>query len=168
MDFIKIKKIIIFVLALPALYLIASNMSLIFNRPDIKNLNVPNMADISFNSNSKELISNTEAINNIPSFDYQLIGYRSGKNDSSVILKKGNKEYVVAKGEKLEGTYELIEVTKDEVIFRNKEKLYRIENRVGNNWLPAFGGHTPSLIPALSIRKILKEANFETPYYCLL
>ena len=133
MDFIKIKKIIIFVLALTALYLIASNMSLIFNRPDIKNLNVPNMADISFNSNSKELISNTEAINNIPSFDYLLIGYRSGKNDSSVILKKGNKEYVVAKGEKLEGTYELIEVTKDEVIFRNKEKLYRIENRVGNN-----------------------------------
>lgn len=133
MDFIKIKKIIIFALALPALYLIASNMSLIFNRPDIKNLNVPNMADISFNSNSKELISNTESINNIPSFDYQLIGYRSGKNDSSVILKKGNKEYVVAKGEKLEGTYELIEVTKDEVIFRNKEKLYRIENRVGNN-----------------------------------
>lgn len=133
MDFIKIKKIIIFALALPALYLIASNMSLIFNRPDIKNINVPNMADISFNSNSKELISNTEAINNIPSFDYLLIGYRSGKNDSSVILKKGNKEYVVAKGEKLEGTYELIEVTKDEVIFRNKEKLYRIENRVGNN-----------------------------------
>ena len=138
MDFIKIKKIIIFVLALPALYLIASNMSLIFNRPDIKNLNVPNMADISFNSNSKELISNWEAINNIPSFDYQLIGYRSGKNDSSVILKKGNKEYVVAKGEKLEGTYELIEVTKDEVIFRNKEKLYRIENRVGNNLWEVF------------------------------
>ena len=133
MDFIKIKKITIFALALPALYLIASNMSLIFNRPDIKNINVPNMADISFNSNSKELISNTEAINNIPSFDYLLIGYRSGKNDSSVILKKGNKEYVVAKGEKLEGTYELIEVTKDEVIFRNKEKLYRIENLVGNN-----------------------------------
>ena len=133
MDFIKIKKITIFALALPALYLIASNMSLIFTRPDIKNINVPNMADISFNSNSKELISNTEAINNIPSFDYLLIGYRSGKNDSSVILKKGNKEYVVAKGEKLEGTYELIEVTKDEVIFRNKEKLYRIENRVGNN-----------------------------------
>ena len=133
MDFIKIKKIIIFALALPALYLIASNMSIIFNRPDIKNINVPNVVDISFNSNSKELISNTEAMNNIPSFDYLLIGYRSGKNDSSVILKKGNKEYVVAKGEKLEGTYELIEVTKDEVIFRNKEKLYRIENRVGNN-----------------------------------
>ena len=133
MDFIKIKKIIIFVLALPVVYLFASNMSLIFSKPEIKNINVPNMADISFSSNPKELSSNSEVINNIPSFSYELIGYRSGKNDSSVILRKGNKEYVVAKGDKLEGIYELIEVTKDEVIFRNKEKLYRIENLVGNN-----------------------------------
>ena len=133
MDFIKIKKIIIFVLALPVVYLFASNMSLIFSKPEIKNMNVPNMADISFSSNPKELSSNSEVINNIPSFSYELIGYRSGKNDSSVILRKGNKEYVVAKGDKLEGIYELIEVTKDEVIFRNKEKLYRIENLVGNN-----------------------------------
>ena len=133
MDFIKIKKIIIFMLALPAIYFFVSNMSLIFNKPDIKNINVPNMADISFSSNPKELSSNSEVINNIPSFSYELIGYRSGKNDSSVILRKGNKEYVVAKGDKLEGIYELIEVTKDEVIFRNKEKLYRIENLVGNN-----------------------------------
>ena len=133
MDFIKIKKIIIFVLALPVVYLFASNMSLMFSKPEIKNMNVPNMADISFSSNPKELSSNSEVINNIPSFSYELIGYRSGKNDSSVILRKGNKEYVVAKGDKLEGIYELIEVTKDEVIFRNKEKLYRIENLVGNN-----------------------------------
>ena len=133
MDFIKIKKIIILVLALPVVYLFASNMSLIFSKPEIKNINVPNMADISFSSNPKELSSNSEVINNIPSFSYELIGYRSGKNDSSVILRKGNKEYVVAKGDKLEGIYELIEVTKDEVIFRNKEKLYRIENLVGNN-----------------------------------
>ena len=53
--------------------------------------------------------------------------------DRSVILKKGNKEFVVAKGEKLEGIYELVEVNKDEVIFRNQEKLYKIENLVGNN-----------------------------------
>ena len=50
-----------------------------------------------------------------------------------MILRKGNKEFVVAKGEKLEDVYELIEVTKDEVIFRNEEKLYKIENLVGNN-----------------------------------
>ena len=51
----------------------------------------------------------------------------------SLSLKKGNKEFVVAKGEKLEGIYELVEVNKDEVIFRNQEKLYKIENLVGNN-----------------------------------
>jgi hypothetical protein len=40
---------------------------------------------------------------------------------------------VVAKGEKLEGVYELIEVSKDEVVFRKDEKLYKIENLVGTS-----------------------------------
>ena len=40
-------------------------------------------------------------------------------------------EYVVAEGEKLVGKFELIEVNKDEVIFRNDEKLYKIKNLVG-------------------------------------
>jgi type II secretory pathway component PulC len=52
-------------------------------------------------------------------------------NDSSVILKKGNKEYFVSQGEKLEGIYELIEVNQNEIIFRENEKLYRINNLVG-------------------------------------
>jgi type II secretory pathway component PulC len=68
---------------------------------------------------------------NIPSFDFELIGFRSGDVDSSVILKKGNKEFVIAKGEKIDGVYELIEVNKEEVIFRNNEKLYKIKNRLG-------------------------------------
>ena len=65
-------------------------------------------------------------VKSTPAFEYKLIGYRSGNRDSSVILKKGNKEFVVAKGEKLEGVYELVQVTKDEVIFRNQEKIYKI------------------------------------------
>ena len=60
-----------------------------------------------------------------------MIGYRSGSSESSVILKKGNKEYFVVEGEKLVGKFELIEVNKDEVIFRNDEKLYKIKNLVG-------------------------------------
>ena len=91
------------------------------------------MTDFSFASAQDSLEDNSKNIQNIPSFDYKIIGYRSGNIDSSVILKKGNKEFVVAKGEKLEGVYELIKVSKDEVIFRNQEKLYRIENLVGNN-----------------------------------
>tara|TARA_B100000212_G_scaffold122238_1_gene91608 strand:+ start:379 stop:783 length:405 start_codon:yes stop_codon:yes gene_type:complete len=133
MDFIKIKKIIILVLAIPALYLIFININLMLNNPEIKKLNVPNISDFEFISNTNNSQNDTATINEIPSFDYKIIGYRSGKNDSSVILRKGNKEFVVAKGEKLEDVYELIEVTKDEVIFRNEEKLYKIENLVGNN-----------------------------------
>ena len=64
-------------------------------------------------------------------FDYQLIGYRSGKTDYSVILKKGNMEYVVSDGDKLEGIYELVSVNEDEVIFSNQGKIYKIKNTVG-------------------------------------
>ena len=133
MDFIKIKKIIILVLALPVLFLIGSSISTFINQPDIKDINIPDMTDFSFASTQGSFEDNSKNIQNIPSFDYKVIGYRSGEIDSSVILKKGNKEFVVAKGEKLEGVYELIKVSKDEVIFRNQEKLYKIENPVGNN-----------------------------------
>ena len=133
MDFIKIKKIIILVLALPVLFLIGSSFSTFINQPDIKDINIPDMTDFSFASTQGSLEDNSKNIQNIPSFDYKVMGYRSGEIDSSVILKKGNKEFVVAKGEKLEGVYELIKVSKDEVIFRNQEKLYKIENLVGNN-----------------------------------
>ncbi len=91
------------------------------------------MTDFSFNTIKNSVNETSKNLKSTPAFDYKLIGYRSGNTDSSVILKKGNKEFVVAKGEKLEGVYELVEVTKDEVIFRNQEKLYRIENLVGNN-----------------------------------
>ena len=133
MDFIKIKKIIILVLALPVLFLTGSSISTFINQPDIKDINIPDMTDFSFASAQGSLEDNSKNIQNIPSFDYKVIGYRSGNIDSSVILKKGNKEFVVAKGEKLEGVYELIKVSKNEVIFRNQEKLYKIENPVGNN-----------------------------------
>ena len=133
MDFIKIKKVIILVLALPVLFLTGSSISTFINQPDIKDINIPDMTGFSFASAQGSLEDNSKNIQNIPSFDYKVIGYRSGNIDSSVILKKGNKEFVVAKGEKLEGVYELIKVSKDEVIFRNQEKLYKIENPVGNN-----------------------------------
>ena len=133
MDFIKIKKIIIVLLALPVMYFAVININSIINAPDIKNINIPDMTDFSFNTSKNNIDETSKNVKSTPAFEYKLIGYRSGNRDSSVILKKGNKEFVVAKGEKLEGVYELVEVTKDEVIFRNQEKLYRIENIVGNN-----------------------------------
>jgi len=133
MDFIKIKKIIILLLALPVMYFAVININSIINAPDIQNINIPDMTDFSFNTSKNTIDETSKNVKSTPAFEYKLIGYRSGNTDSSVILKKGNKEFVVAKGEKLEGVYELVQVTKDEVIFRNQEKLYRIENLVGNN-----------------------------------
>ena len=131
MNFIKIKNFFLLLLSVPVFILIANLLISFTNQPDIKNLNIPDMTDFSFNTNS--INESSKNIKTTPDFEYQLIGYRSGNIDSSVILKKGNKEFVVAKGEKLEGVYELVEVTKDEIVFRNQEKLYKIENLVGIN-----------------------------------
>ena len=131
MNFIKIKNFFLLLLSVPVFILIANLLISFTNQPNIKNLNIPDMTDFSFNTNSID--ESSKNIKTTPDFEYQLIGYRSGNMDSSVILKKGNKEFVVAKGEKLEGVYELVEVTKDEIVFRNQEKLYKIENLVGIN-----------------------------------
>ena len=131
MNFIKIKNFFLLILSVPVFILIANLLISFINQPNIKNLNIPDMTDFSFNTNSID--ESSKNIKTTPDFEYQLIGYRSGNMDSSVILKKGNKEFVVAKGEKLEGVYELVEVTKDEIVFRNQEKLYKIENLVGIN-----------------------------------
>jgi len=131
MNFIKIKNFFLLILSVPVFILIANLLISFTNQPDIKNLNIPDMTDFSFNTTSID--ESSKNIKTTPDFEYKLIGYRSGNIDSSVILKKGNKEFVVAKGEKLEGVYELVEVTKDEIVFRNQEKLYKIENLVGIN-----------------------------------
>ena len=131
MNYIKIKKFFLLILSVHVFILIANLLISFTNQPDIKNLNIPDMTDFSFNTTSID--ESSKNIKTTPDFEYKLIGYRSGNIDSSVILKKGNKEFVVAKGEKLEGVYELVEVTKDEIVFRNQEKLYKIENLVGIN-----------------------------------
>ncbi len=131
MNFIKLKKIFIYVLAAPAIFLLISNFILFLNKPNIVKIDSPDMRDFVFDSvveSSPKLPSKDIQTS---SFDYELIGYRSGIMDSSVILKKGNKEYVVAKGDKIDGIYELIEVNTDEVIFSNNGNIYKIENLVG-------------------------------------
>ena len=59
-------------------------------------------------------------------FNYKLIGIRSGGENSSVILKKANKEYLVVIGQLLEDTFELVEVNQNSAVFRNGQKMYRI------------------------------------------
>ena len=131
MNFIKLKKIFIYVLAAPAIFLLISNFILFLNKPNIVKIDTPDMRDFVFDSVVESTPKLPSKDLQTSSFDYELIGCRSGNMDSSVILKKGNKEYVVAKGAKIDGTYELIEVNKDEVIFSNNGNIYKIENLVG-------------------------------------
>jgi hypothetical protein len=70
---------------------------------------------------------NANIINKDQEFSYKLIGIRSGTIDSSVILKKGNKEFLVYIGDTLEGSFELVEVNMNDALFRNGQKMYRIE-----------------------------------------
>ncbi len=133
MNFIRFKQVAIMILALPALYFLFLLFLSFINKPVIKDINVPDMTNFEFKSNQNDMSDNYNQVESSLTFDYELIGYRAGSNNSSVILKKGNKEYLVAKGEKLEGVYELIEVSRDEVVFRKDEKLYKIENLVGTS-----------------------------------
>ena len=101
MNFIRFKQITITILAIPALYFICLLFLSFINKPVIKNINVPDMTNFEFKTNQNDTRDNYNQIESPLTFDYELIGYRAGSNNSSVILKKGNKEYVVAKGEKL-------------------------------------------------------------------
>ena len=131
MNFIRLKKIIIFIFTAPALLLSCILILNLFNKPLIKSVETSGIKDFAFNTPIDSALKVEDQTMGAIAFDFELIGYRSGSSESSVILKKGNKEYVVAEGEKLVGKFELIEVNKDEVIFRNDEKLYKIKNLVG-------------------------------------
>ncbi|MDC1443247.1 hypothetical protein N8448_01180 [Gammaproteobacteria bacterium] len=126
------KKILILVTAIPSLLLFIFFVTQFKTNPKIKNFEIVSAVDVSPSRNSEIDVANNiaSAQSNI-SFQYKLIGYRSGGLDASVIVKKSNKEFVVSIGQKLEGVFELIEVNQNEVIFKDGNKLYKIENLVG-------------------------------------
>ncbi len=132
LNFKLTKKILILVTAIPSLLLFIFFVTQFKTNPKIKNFEIVSAVDVSPSRNSEIDVANnvTSAQSNI-SFQYKLIGYRSGGLDASVIVKKSNKEFVVSIGQKLEGVFELIEVNQNEVIFKDGNKLYKIENLVG-------------------------------------
>ena len=131
-NFKLIKKIIILVIAIPSILLLIFFGTQLNNNPKINSFEILNVVDVNASGNSQieELNNDSSKQSNI-SFQYKLIGYRSGGPDASVIVKKSNKEFVVSIGQKLEGVFELIEVNQNEVIFKDGDKLYKIENLVG-------------------------------------
>ena len=96
------------------------------NTPVIKEIGNINIDDF---VSEQSLISNENYVSNEEieiNFNYKLIGIRSGGENSSVIVKKANKEYLVVIGQLLEDTFELVEVNQNSAVFRNGQKMYRI------------------------------------------
>jgi len=126
LNFNNLKYIFMMILIVPGLYLAILFFNSFSNQPDIKDIGIIKFDDIISDQSltkSQELIVGNQSDAN---FDYKLIGIRSGGKDSSVIVKKANKEFLVVVGEMLEGRFELIEVTSNSAVFRNGQKVYRI------------------------------------------
>ena len=133
LNFKNTKKFLLLALVTPSIFLLAMVILSLASSPDIKIISSISLKDIntskSFNGDLSE-ISET-SINT--TFEYKLIGIRSGEIKASVIVKKANKQYVVALGDKLDDLYELIEVNQNDAVFRNGQKIYKLENIIKGN-----------------------------------
>ena len=131
-NFKLIKKILTLATAIPSVLLFIFFVTQFKTNLKIKHFEIVSAFDVSPSRNSEiDVANNVASTQSNISFQYKLIGYRSGGSDASVIVKKSNKEFVVSIGQKLEGVFELIEVNQNEVIFKDGNKLYKIENLVG-------------------------------------
>jgi len=125
----KIKRIINTLVALLLLLLVSMLLISFINKPEIKDIRFTNLSEIS-KSNIETQTNEVTSINEAD-FNYTIVGYRFGESNSSVILKKGSKEFVLYEGDILENTYELSSISQDEIIFKASGKLYKLENKVG-------------------------------------
>lgn len=132
LNFKNIKKVLLVVLITPSIFMLLMSTYSLVNKPNIKKINPINIKDIKAPNTFDNISSETTDKLNTEPFNYILIGIRAGRVDSSVIVKKGNKEYVVALGERLEDLYILTEVSKNEAVFRNGQQVYKINYIIGN------------------------------------
>lgn len=115
MGIIEIKRLIYIASILLMSYLIIQLFLTINQRPKIESIIYDSIQMPLVNALSQNQPESSK--NN--SFDYQIIGARIGiyENNSSLILKRKNKEYVVQIGEYLDGRYLLESITSDQVTF---------------------------------------------------
>jgi type II secretory pathway component PulC len=101
----------------------------VLQKPKIQNIDF-----ISLDTVENKLLNNSnQQVTSIENtdFSYTIVGYRYGKSNSSVIVKKGSKEFVLYEGDILENTFELISISPNEIIFKGSGELYKLENKVG-------------------------------------
>lgn len=128
LNFKTLKYALLLVLFIPGLFLLIMLINSFTNQPKIINLGNIKIDEIISNNSqsvSQEMILDNQ---NGEEFAYKLIGVRFGGINSSVVVKKANKEYLVSVGEMLDDRFELIEVTKESALFRNGQKVYKINS----------------------------------------
>ena len=135
MNYLKYFKYILLVpLVIGVAFFSFSLLSSLLNEPEIlivQKLNIQNEINKNKTQETNQNIANEpQLITN--NFNYKLVGYRAGQNDSSIILKKGSNEFLVKIGENID-SYTLESVSTDEVVFSLQGNLYKIENKVGKN-----------------------------------
>ena len=130
LNFKKTKNILLVVLVTPSIFLLGMLVVSLASSPDIKIISSINLKNINTSSSFDEGLKEIADVTLNTTFEYKLIGIRSGEINSSVIVKKANKQYVVALGDMLDGSYELIEVNQNDAVFRNGQKIYKLENNV--------------------------------------
>jgi hypothetical protein len=127
-NYLLIKRLFFALLLIAVIYFLFLITNSFINKPVIKDINITNLDEInisqSINQPNENIITTS---NNEIKFEYKLIGIRAGYDDSSVIVKKANKEYLVRLGESLDDNFELIQVLPNTAVFRNGQKMYRID-----------------------------------------
>ena len=130
LNFKNTKNILLVVLVTPSIFLLGMLVVSLASSPDIKIISSINLKNINTSSSFDEGLKEIADVTLNTTFEYKLIDIRSGEINSSVIVKKANKQYVVALGDMLDGSYELIEVNQNDAVFRNGQKIYKLENNV--------------------------------------
>ena len=129
LNFKIIKKVSLSLLFIPAVFIIFLIISSNIDKPKILTIDNMNLNDFKTSSSSLKVDETLIEESNQVEFNYKLIGVRSGNQDSSIIVKKGNKEFLVTLGDLLEGSFELVEVNQNDALFRQGQKMYRIERQ---------------------------------------
>ena len=125
------KKILFYLLILLVTVLVFYQLYLIINAPKFKKYSSINISSKVINNFSQNNLNQNATQLSDDEFSYTIVGYRAGKENSSVVLRKNNVDYVVQQGELIDNTYRLISVSTDEIVFdRSGQKRYiKIERK---------------------------------------
>ncbi len=126
-----LKKIVFYLLILLVTVLVFYQLYLIINAPKFKKSTPLNISAMVINDLSQNNFNQNATQLSDDEFSYTIVGYRAGKKNSSVVLRKNNVDYVVQQGELIDNTYRLISVSTDEIVFdRAGQKRYiKIERK---------------------------------------